>query len=281
MPRAALLLHGPAASAFRDGVRAFGELGFGLRDYAAHLQQILERLDVAADNLSLSSLCLTDLFLALGCLRGDERAYRALIRAHEAEVLAHARRAGVGEDEAREEWQALLVRLVGGGSASPLRSYAGRGRLAVFLRVSHLRSVLRRRRGAPAAPTPELLAASALDRCADRERAAILADVVQAALVQLAPAERELLVCHHCDGCSLTRLAVDLALLDADTPHLRTAASRLYRRVLTRFRAAVFERARAVHNLDGGEIEALLREPPAEERLQADRPRLPTEKDAT
>ena len=270
-------LDGPVATAFRAAIHAHGEFGFSLEQFASHVAAVAARLNLDAD--ATATLCLADLFLTLGCLRGDERAYRALLQRCERPVLDHACRAGIDHEEAREEWQVLLMRLLDRGEDSPLRRFTGRGDLVTYLRVTHLRGALRKRRARAVcdlvSKSHEQHEPSAATECLKREREAILTDVVRGALRTLARLERRLLQRHNCERQPLTRLVVDLGLLPPDTPHLRTAASRLYQRILDRFRRAACERARSAHGVEEQDLRRLFSQTEAECPLHDDGRDLP------
>jgi RNA polymerase sigma-70 factor (ECF subfamily) len=202
-------------------------------------EAFIARLSHAAGDEPLEKIAADDLYLALGCERGDARAIGTL----EAEVLARipAFLAGVrgGDelvDEVRQRTRERLL-VAPAGEAPRIADYAGRGPLAAFVRVVAVRialDLLRQR--APAVGEIEDAIAHDPELSLIRERyrepfRAALRD----AFTELAPEERSVLKLHFLEGMNLDRLAA----------MLHTSRATAGRRVLA-LRARLAERTRAL-----------------------------------
>jgi RNA polymerase sigma-70 factor (ECF subfamily) len=100
---------------------------------------------VTDDAENLSSLCHADLFLAWACLERQSNAIAAASRLIDEAVGAAGASLGAQTSLVEEVAQALRTRLLVGedGDASEIRSYAGRGRLGGWIRVTAVRDMVR------------------------------------------------------------------------------------------------------------------------------------------
>jgi RNA polymerase sigma-70 factor (ECF subfamily) len=184
----------------------------------------------------LADLHTSDLYLALGCLRGDPLAIAAL----EATVFAEVRpslericRDGEVPVDDVLQWtrEKLLVRSPSNeGAAEPkLQQYTGRGSLLGWVRVVAVREALQARRKSKrervrddaamlegGEPGTDVELALLRERYASSFRTA-----VELALRSLTPEQRSILRFHTCDGLTIDQLAPMLGV------HRATAARRL------------------------------------------------------
>lgn len=234
--------------AYRRGRKRFPDVAFSLVEFAGRVTGILQ-----THGIPLGRLHLADLWLARAALHGSASALERLVIRAESDVSLHARRAGIHGADSEDAWQSIVVRMVASSTNNPLRAYAGRASLSLYMRTVHLREVFRRR-AEPELPSPRSGDPSALHECLERERATLLDDVVRVALAKLKPVERQLLLRHHENGEPLTVVCVELGLLQAEAPHLRKFASRIYQRTLRTLREHVLERARSEHGIESREL---------------------------
>jgi len=158
---------------------------------------------------ALAGLCVADLFVACGILRGDGAALHAFERIHLAGIDAAIAHLDGGSALADDVRTAVRDRVLAHGGKSKLAEYQGRGDLRGWLRVVALREALQllraRRREAP---MPEDLAAKlAIEppALAGPER-----DVFRAAFASafaaLTARERNLLRQHYVHGATVDEL---------------------------------------------------------------------------
>jgi RNA polymerase sigma-70 factor (ECF subfamily) len=109
--------------------------------FAAHLGRAAAAAGAAAS--AVDGLAVEDLYLACGCLAGDQAAVAALTAQHGATIRAAIARVVRGPDAAEVEQQ-LLDGLVVGTAASPpkLATYAGKAPLERWLSVAAQRAAL-------------------------------------------------------------------------------------------------------------------------------------------
>jgi RNA polymerase sigma-70 factor len=106
-------------------------------------------VEPSADELNnfIGELQLPDLYLALGCLRGDENAWWTFDRQHRSFIERWTRRLVHGDSDADEVIDAVYVelfgtRMVNGVRQSKFRTYTGRGTLRGWLRTIILHAVV-------------------------------------------------------------------------------------------------------------------------------------------
>jgi RNA polymerase sigma-70 factor, ECF subfamily len=198
-------------------------------DFVRHLaeHQAPEALETAAAE---------DLYLALGCLRGDPLALAAFERAHLREVgafVSHLDRSPAFADEVR---QALRERLFTG--KAHIAEYSGAGALGGWVRVAALRTALNLRRTAERAESREQRSVEeAVGVSLGPELGYLKAhyreafsEALRASVEGLTDRERALLRLSHLEGLSLEAIAAVYRV------HLSTVS-----RWLTRARAQVAE----------------------------------------
>jgi RNA polymerase sigma-70 factor (ECF subfamily) len=143
-----------------DARRAWPELALpplAFLRYAIEHVRVEDGLDAA-----LAALHGADLYLACGCVRGDERALALFEQHFLADVAAYLSQRDALSDFSDEVKQTLRQRLfVGADGLTPrIASYSGRGPLKAWLRMAMTRAAIDlRRRVDPAAPVadPEAL----------------------------------------------------------------------------------------------------------------------------
>jgi RNA polymerase sigma-70 factor (ECF subfamily) len=192
-----------------------------------------------------------DVHLALACIAGSAAAHARLdgrLRRVTPQALTGIRLGGASAEDVLQDVRAKLL------VAGKIASYAGRGPLDGWLRVTVARaalSVVRSQTAAPETDEPAALAAVAgahdPELEALRARAApVLERAIADALEALADEDKTLLKLHFVDGLTIDDLAAIHSL------HRATMARRI-----ARARTAVFEdaRTRAIASLGGGEAE--------------------------
>lgn len=168
--------------------------------------------------LALETTATDELYLALGCLRGDPAALRAFDVGYLGEVGAFVCRINptpVFADEVRQMLRERLLAADGAGGEPKIAEYSGAGALGGWIRVSALRIALdlersARRAGAStqtpveaalgADPGPELAFLKAHYRGAFTE-------ALRAAVAELSERERALLRLYHVEALSLEAMA--------------------------------------------------------------------------
>jgi RNA polymerase sigma-70 factor, ECF subfamily len=208
--------------------------------WARHLEAHFPEGEGDAEKASLHA---PDIHLVLACLAGDTLAHARLderLRAVTPQALAGIREGTLAVDDLLQDVRAKL--LVGDAGVGKLGSYAGRGPLDGWLRVTVARaaiSVIRAKRPPDEADEPEALLAiaSAHDPELDALRARagpLLERAIEESVASLADDDKTLLKLYFVDGLTIDDLAALYRL------HRATAARRL-----ARVRNAVFEDARA------------------------------------
>jgi RNA polymerase sigma-70 factor (ECF subfamily) len=230
---------------------------------AEHLRPFLTaRLPEGDPVVGLDGLAVTDLALACACLRGDPAALAAFEAAHFPMVEAALARLHAAPSQVDEVKQLLREQLfVGGADAPPtLASYAGRGSLGGWVRVTAVRAALRilRRDQQGASPDPDLVEAlPATDRDPELEHLKVryrhdFKEAFAAAVARLSCRQRNLLRYHHLDGLTVDEIG---ALYHVG----RSTAARW----VTQAREAVFAGTRKVLaaklQLGRGELESVMR----------------------
>lgn len=117
------------------------------RKYLVRFGQPTAEPSAAALNTFIGELQLSDLYLALGCLRGDENAWWTFDRLHRSFIERWTRRLVHTDSDADEVIDAVYVelfgtRMVGAVRQSKFRTYTGRGTLRGWLRTIILHSVV-------------------------------------------------------------------------------------------------------------------------------------------
>lgn len=221
--------------------------------WARHLAAHLAPGDVSGQ---LASLRADDVHLALACITGIAAAHARLderLRRVAPQALAGIRVHDTTPDDLLQDVRTKL--LVADGGAGKIASYAGRGPLDGWLRVTLARAALSAARARPmtASANDDAAALAAIAGTQDpelealRARAApVLERAIAEAVDALDDADKTLLKLHFVDGLTMDDLS---AMYGA---HRATMARRI-----ARARTAVFEdaRTRAIASLGGGEAE--------------------------
>ena len=242
---------------------------------AAYLAYLGERAGEGADQLStVRKLRASDLFLACGCVRGDEVAHAAFSRLLNKAAVAALRRQGATDAAIDEIIQAvsehLLVRADG---PVPLASFAGRGSLKGWLRATVVRAYLNHLRGQREVPTEDERVFDRLSEDTGDPELAHLRDHYReqfkasfyAAMNALPDRDKNLLRHFYIDNLSLEDLA-----------RMHDVSRATAHRWLVRARALVADATEAAlgQKLGAGESSVRSIPPPGPLRLQPD-PSLP------
>lgn len=107
---------------------------------ASEVEEVSRKSGVAPKRLHLD-----DLLLGRAAVHGSSAAQAMIVEQVERPVLKHARRAGVAREDAAEEWQSIVLRLVDSSASNLPQGYAGRASLVLYLRTVHLRASFLRR----------------------------------------------------------------------------------------------------------------------------------------
>ncbi len=243
-------------------LREWGDFGIDLEAWLEHRVPALLQNTPSGEKPDFRGL-----YLAQGLLEGSDPAFRTLYRLHVPGLLKAGRHHGYPRHLVEEEWQALVVRLPENTGSSPLLSYQGRGSLGGFLRIILLRRLGRRAaKESLHVPIRDRILPSTAARVLEAERLRLARDLVQRTLRSMNRRERLFLHLSHGEGIPLTQAALRARLLPPDQCHLRTAASRLHRRLIKLFRDRVFRIAREELDLSPESVEGLLDSTFPEER---------------
>jgi RNA polymerase sigma-70 factor (ECF subfamily) len=221
----------------------------------AFVERLLGR---SQDQDELAALCLDDLLLAHHAMHG-QRAALAMLRSILDRLRAPLRRTGATVDQIDLLLDDLPALLVAPRDELPPRlvGYSGRGRLAAWIRVVAVRTLVERMKSAPLANDEAAaeLAAPELDPellLLRRQYAAEFAVAFRTVIGELPPADRLLLRQHHLEGIGIDRLAAQHGI------HRATAARRI-----AAVRELVFERVRrhllATLRIGGDTFDSLVR----------------------
>jgi RNA polymerase sigma-70 factor (ECF subfamily) len=195
----------------RAGRRAWPDLDLPADAFARY---VLERMpDAAAAPSLLESVHASDLYVAFGCARGDERAIAAFERHFMARVpdfLAARRERGANAEEVQQAVRARV--LVAGDRERPrIADYTGRGPLLAWLRVTTARVALNLR---AARPRETSLPSEVAGGGADPEMTYLkqhyrrdFETAFEATLAGLAPRDATLLKLHFVSGMSAMAIA--------------------------------------------------------------------------
>jgi RNA polymerase sigma-70 factor (ECF subfamily) len=165
---------------------------------------------------SLAQLPVADLYLALGCERGDRAALEAFelhFLAHVPEFIARVDPSPALAEEVKQELRDRLF-VPRAGAQSQIAGYSGRGDLGAWLRVVAVRTALRLRRMRWPSRERPLEQTASIGETADPELSYLklryrgaYEEAFRAALASLETRERLLLKLHYGDGLSLERIA--------------------------------------------------------------------------
>jgi len=222
-------------------------------------EHIALHLRDGADPLQLH---LGDLYVACACARGEAQALAVLEGQYLAEVAASVGKMGLGNDLFDEALQATRKQLLtSDGTRLPaIASYAGRGDLRGWLRITLVRELLHQRsvarRHVPLEPAA-LADVAAADhdpevRYLKQTYGAEFKDAFAEALAALGDGDRALLRYQYVERLTIDEVAV------LERVHRATAARRLAQareRLLERTRAVLRARLR----VDSGELQSILR----------------------
>ncbi|MGD0697507.1 MAG: sigma-70 family RNA polymerase sigma factor [Terriglobia bacterium] len=191
----------------------------------------------------LSGLRAEDLALALGCARGDEKAWDTFCAQYRSALYEAAHAVAHEETTARELADSLLAELYGLDSAAPGRNsrfayFHGRSSLKTWLRaVLYQEFVDEYRRQSRLAPLPddpgEIAAGEASAGEQDDQRyAACLGEAVEAALAELPVPEKLLLSYYYVQGLTLKQIGLLTGEHEATiSRHLETTRKKLRKRI--------------------------------------------------
>jgi len=191
----------------------------------------------------LAALRAKDLALALGCVRGDERAWDTFCSDFRSALYEAARSVVHEEVEARELADSLLAELYGLDSAIPGRNsrfayFHGRSSLKTWLRaVLYQKFVDEYRRQSRLVPMPEDLpevaaTGTSVSEQDDRHYAECLGEAVEAALIELPTNEKLLLSYYYVQGLTLKQIGRLSGEHEATiSRHLETVRKKLRKRV--------------------------------------------------
>lgn len=181
--------------------------------FGAHLATCLRGPDFDRD---LAALHVADVYLACGCVNGDESALETLDRVHLSRVgewIAHVGGTSSFVDDVRQDIAQQLI--LGTGASGPkLRGYTGHGALGAFIRVMATRLAQKRkkRQSERAHDEPDAaIAAPDLDpelALLKRRFAKEFAEAFAAVLASLEIDERNVLKLHYLDGLSIDEVGV-------------------------------------------------------------------------
>lgn len=198
-----------------------GDCGVQLDVYAAAVRDALHtRRPGPLDPADVDTLCLEDLYLALGCLARSDRAIRVFLSLYGADLRLlshrHAPRPDIGDDvEAQLLATLFLPRRADEPESARLASYRGIGSLRGWLRVTARRLVidlLRKHRRevsddkVPHAAAPEDDPAAQLEVLQAVGR---LTPIINQAVAALEPEAREILRRYYRDGAVLKVLGAE------------------------------------------------------------------------
>ncbi|MBV1861026.1 MAG: hypothetical protein KUG77_21595 [Nannocystaceae bacterium] len=192
---------------------AWPSFGISATGFIAH---VARQVDPDAQPGTLAELRIVDLWLAFACVQGDTSALAQLERDHFQRlepVLARVAPEDADSVLAELRENLLLPRRHGRG----LESYAGRGDLWTWLRISAVRSAVRTQRSSQRRSMleqQELRVLGTTDALglapeAEHERERFVAEVqraVEAAFGELPPRDKTLLMQHYVDGLSTIQL---------------------------------------------------------------------------
>jgi RNA polymerase sigma-70 factor len=215
--------------------------GVTLERFEASIRRTIDKYLVAASEEELSeadlreffaNLQAEDLFLALGCAAGNERAWWEFDQSHRSYMERVARHLARTDIDAEESIGAVYVelygtRIVDGERVSKFASYSGRGSLRGWLRTVIWHTIVDQHRAgqdevsleemteavgegaaqAAIAGSEGSTEAAAIDKlAADKYRKATLA-AISAAFEGLEPHEKLLLMYYHVEGLKLREIA--------------------------------------------------------------------------
>ena len=199
--------------------------------------------ELAEVNRSLSGLRTEDLALALGCVRGDEKAWDTFCAQYRSVLYEAARAVAHEESVARDLADSLLAELYGLDSAVPGRDsrlayFHGRSSLKTWLRaVLYQKFIDEYRRQSRLAPLPDdPFEVAAVDASAseqdDQRYAACLGEAVEAALAELPAAQKLLLGYYYVQGLTLKQIGLLTGEHEATiSRHLETTRKKLRKRI--------------------------------------------------
>lgn len=191
----------------------------------------------------LSALRAGDLSLALGCARGDEKAWDTFCSQYRSALYEAARSVAHEDSVARELADSLLAELYGLDSTVPGRNsrfayFHGRSSLKTWLRaVLYQKFVDDYRRQSRLVPLPddpiEAAAADASTNEQDDQRyASCLGEAVETALGELSAAQKLLLSYYYVQGLTLKQIGLLTGEHEATiSRHLETTRKKLRKRI--------------------------------------------------
>jgi RNA polymerase sigma-70 factor (ECF subfamily) len=247
-------------AAYEAAVREWPTVSVSREVFDAH---VLERVPPGEDDASaIGKLCLSDLYLACACSRGDEAALGAFDAAFLspgalAKILGRMHMAAEAREEIR---QRLRERLFVAASAAPrIEAYAGRGPLRGWLAITATRLAidLLERDGRDARRNEEL-SDRALGPATDPELVYIkeryqgeFRAAFEDALSVVDRRDRTLLRMHYVEGLSMDRVAAIYGVG-------RSTAYRWIERARSALLAATTERLQARLELSQGELQSMV-----------------------
>ncbi|MCA1828227.1 MAG: sigma-70 family RNA polymerase sigma factor [Myxococcales bacterium] len=251
-------LENSLACAYDAGAKAFPVLSVDPEAYVRHVAGLLPRSgDVGA---GLASIHASDVYLAVACAGGDEKALRIFDETHLArlpQLLGRIRLAPEAVDELRQQLREHLM-LPRANKPPRIAEYGGKAPLSSWIRVAAMRLALNLRRGEKraerVADAAEATVAIDPEIAAIRRRfGADFNDALRSAFTSLEPRERNLLRLHYVDRLGIDALAPVLSVSRATAArHLAAARDALVERTTRNLR----DRLR----LAAPELESLLRQ---------------------
>lgn len=248
------------AALWNEGRAAWPELSVSAEDFADFLGSKLERNPSVTE---LKGLRAADLYLALGCLRGDAVAIAQLEQLVSGDLAAVFASIPAAKPHAEDLRQALLERVLvpaPGRDRPRMADYGGRGSLRSWLRVSLTRLALNLVERAPresGAAELDGLVASAAQSDPELARMRVLyrealSKALAAAFRLLEPRERNLLRHRFVDGLRVDEIA-------AVHGHHRVTAARQLARARTHLMEGVRAELRKSLDLSSEEILSVVR----------------------
>lgn len=253
-------LSGLLSTAWRDIQSSRSPLDLSAQAFLVAVASMVDNKALASDDLK--SLNWADLYLALACGNGEEKAISLFQKEYAKEIVAVLRKRSYSDDIIDETTQSLFERLfVGRKGAQPsILKYAGRGTLLAWVRTAAIRAAIdlsrKSKRYLPVGdelldffdrPTgdPEL------DRIKVQHRADFKA-AAQAALAELDDEDRQILKQYYLEGVITEKLGEILGV------HRATAARRL-NRLTENLGIRINELLKEKLNLNTLELQSLMR----------------------
>lgn len=251
---------------FASAFERFGDLGFDVACFAAHLRSICLKHDPAATpeqiERSIELLHGTDLYLCLGCARQNARAWQSFADGFHAYIGRLAAATTESEEEATELTDAVIVDLYlpDRSGRSRIASFDGRSSLGTWLRVlvSH-RGLNQRKRSRHCVHGMDRIPETADDTVLPRLDAELrhgrygeaLQEALRRACASLSGRERLVLQSRFCEGRKVQEIAARLQVHPSNV-------SRQIDRVCERLRSVVIRTLGERYHLSHSQIEECL-----------------------